>query len=80
MCDLERIRGRSDGKNLPQAVSDSAADLKEEDASMSLHASGGDVRDTIVETQSSGNMFNLVAISILIFFFLAGLKKLMRVC
>ena len=43
-------------------MSDSAADFKEEDATISLLASAAEVRDTIVETQSSGNMFNLVAI------------------
>ena len=61
VCDLERIWGRSDGKNRLQTLLDSAADLKEADACIILHASGGDVRDIIVETQSSGNMLKLVA-------------------
>lgn len=43
-------------------MSDSAADLNEEDASITRHASAGEVRDRIVKTQSSGNMFNLLAI------------------
>ena len=79
VCDRERIQERSAGKNRPQTVSDSIADLNEDDASINLHASGGDVRDIIVETQSSGNMFNLVAILIFLDI-ICGFNEINREC
>lgn len=56
VSDLATMSQQSQGKNLSQTVSDSAAGRTARETSNILQASWGVVRDKIVETQSSGRV------------------------
>lgn len=47
---------QSDGRNFSQATSESAAALKAKETREDLHASLGDVKERILEMQSSGKI------------------------
>lgn len=58
----ERRVWKSEGRNLCQTASDSAADWKVDETRESLQASLGDVKERIVAMQPSGRLLNSSAI------------------
>jgi len=60
--DWERRVWRSEGKNLSQTASDSAADRKVDETRESLHTSLGDMKERIMAMQPSERLLKSFAI------------------